>query len=75
MTDGRQEQVGEAKEIGFWFGSLGDGGAIRWDKELEEKQVWERLRKSKDGRLQSGECGVREAKEWVLHEGGSGQHC
>lgn len=46
MTKGCQEQGGEAKEIGFWFGSLEDGGAIHWDKEQEEKQVWGRLRKS-----------------------------
>lgn len=42
---GCKEQIGGAKEVGFWFGNLGFGGAIHRDTEQEEKQVWGRLRK------------------------------
>ena len=30
---GCQEQIGGAKEVGFWFGNLGFGGAIHRDRE------------------------------------------
>lgn len=55
MTEGCQEQVGgEAKEVSFWFGSLGDGGAIEIRNKRKSRLGEANKKQSKMGKLQSG---------------------